>query len=145
MSLEQQDIYRLEWVADVRSPAPKLERTTVASLRELDEWLDRLSAMAEQQDPFVVELVNATYGALGMGLGHPTSALAFKFGDDPPYYESAGPRARLKLPGNACFYYQGQWSEFPPETLVPNETARAAMREFFATGKRPENIVWAEV
>ena len=146
MSAETSD-YQLEWVADIASPAPTVKRSPIGSLSELDERLDRLYAEAEAGEPFIVELVQPQRGAaLGMGLGKTASVLAFKQSELPPYYQSVGDAEPLGGPHDlVVFYYQGQWTEFPAKGLVSMESARSAMRTFFQTGERPNNIRWEEI
>lgn len=139
--------YQLEWVAELESPAPAIERTPIASLSELDARLDQIAAQAEASEPLIAELVDLRRGgSLGIGLGRAGSVLAFKRSDLPPYYQSTGGTRASSSPNDfVVFYYQGQWTEFPARAVVSNESAREAMRIFFGTGERPENILWEDV
>lgn len=105
---------------------------------KLERLLDRLSAEAAATQPFIVEFATSAGARLGIGLGASAgSVLSFKQSDDPPYYMSAG-RPESAGDNDVGFYYQGQWSEFPDEALVPVELARKAVEQFLATGERPE-------
>jgi len=136
---------RAEWSVDHESTAPGLEQAPVADADELERLLDRLVAEAAATQPFIVELVSSTGARLGVGLGAPAgSVLSFKESDDPPYYVSAG-RPESASESDVGFYYQGHWSEFPEEALLPMELARAAAKQFLATGERPKAVDWEEV
>ncbi len=140
--------YHLEWVEDLESLAPKLERRAITRTQELDEWLDRLSRQAQATEPFIVELIEPQHGALGMGLGGSSSVLAFNGASGlPPYYLSAGEdEFPADTPASTvAYYYQGEWTEFSKASLVPIEAARQAMRIFLESGRRPDNIRWDEV
>jgi hypothetical protein len=42
------------------------------------------------------------------------------------------------------FYLHGHYSDFPPDAAVPAGAAVEAMRRFYATGQRPDNIAWQQ-
>lgn len=114
----------------------------VADVEELDALLDRLTGEAEAGEPFIVELEVDDGATLSMGLGRPLSVVNFVSSSlDPPYFQSVGGDGNDEAP---VFYYRGEWSEFAPESAIPTEQARAAMRRFFQTRTLPDNLVWEE-
>lgn len=135
---------RAEWSEDHEAANPRLRHVDIASPDELDDLLDRLDKIARDGEPIVVELISSSGGRLGVGLGAEHSVLTFKGSDDPPYFQSAG---RGSPPSNeeVGFYFQGHWSEFPQEALVPARDARRAAQEFMASRSRPEAVEWEEV
>lgn len=136
---------RAEWSVDHGSSDPRLEQAPVPDADELERLLDRLSAEAAATQPFVVEFATSAGARLGVGLGASAgSVLSFNQSDDPPYYVSAG-RPESADDNDVGFYYQGHWSEFPEEALVPVELSRKAVEQFLATGERPEAVDWEEV
>lgn len=136
---------RAEWSLDHGSSDPRLEQAPVADADELERLLDRLAVEAAAAQPFIVEFVSSSGARLGVGLGAAAgSVLSFKESDDPPYYMSAG-RPGSAGDGDVGFYFQGHWSEFPEDALVPIERAREAAHEFLSTGARPEAVAWEEV
>jgi hypothetical protein len=59
-----------------------------------------------------------------------------------PYFCSRGDD---RVDGVVVFRYSGSWSEFPVAFAISLERGREAVREFFATGVRPESVAWTEV
>jgi hypothetical protein len=115
---------------------------TVASVDELDERLDALDAEAREGDPFVAEVARPDGAVLSIGLGRDASVLNYSASPDPPYYTSHSPGGSGDE--SPVFYYYGHWSEFRPDAAVPMENAREAVRVFFRTGDRPDNIDWRQ-
>jgi hypothetical protein len=131
--VEMSNARRLEW--DRNSEAD------VSTLTELDALVDRLEESAVGE-PFLVELVAPDGASLSVGLGRPTTVVNYTSGSlDPPYFQSLGDQGDDEL----VFWYRGEWSEFPPESAVPRDVGREALRRFFTEGHRPENVVWREV
>jgi Immunity protein Imm1 len=113
----------------------------IGTVDELDAIVDRLHSEAESQ-PFVVELVAENGATLSVGLGRPVTVVNYLAeSGDPPYLQSLGEDATDEL----VFDYRGDWSEYPPESAVPVEVGRQALREFFATGRPPKTLTWQEV
>lgn len=124
---------RLEWTGG--------DAVEIGSREELDRVVDRLHAEAEDE-PFIVELVIDGGGILSVGLGRSETVLSYMGATlDPPYFQTAGGAGDRPV----TFRYRGDWSEFPPDSAVPLEQGRAALREFFSTGRRPDSLVWREV
>lgn len=119
------------------------ERSSVRSIEELDELLDRLQEEAAATQPFIVELIVPGAGSLGMGLGLDDTVLSYTPASlDPPYLRSAGPSEH----GNdLVFYYYGDWTEFPRESAIALNSGRAAMRFFFEGGVLSNEVKWVEV
>jgi hypothetical protein len=111
---------------------------------ELEAWIDTLSAEARRGTPFLAELVHEDGSSLSIGLGHSLSVLNYVRGSgDPPYLQSRGMPTPSRAP--LAFLYRGDVSEFPPESLVPTDAARAALRLFFERGVLSDDIEWEEV
>jgi len=114
----------------------------VGSVAELDALLDELGQEGKAE-PFIVELVGEDGGSLAMGVGSPVTVLNYVPASlDPPYQQSKG-----KAQGGRAltFSYRGEWSEVPPDSGVPVEDGRAALRQSLETGELPSNIRWQEV
>jgi hypothetical protein len=139
------NMYRLEWVPDVESVAPQVERRTVSSLTEIDDALDEIEQHAEKTEPPIADLSNPEGDTLSIGLGRSQSMLSWISRSlDPPYFASKGQGSTGEA-DYVVFYAGGQWSEFPSSNLISKESAREAVREFFVTGRLPTNVEWEEV
>ena len=120
-------------------------RIPVASERELDDIVDRLTQQAVSTQPFVVELFHGSGASLSLGVGRPECVLDYVPASlDPPYYQSRGDYQRAKK-SPLAFQVHGEWSEFPWESAVPQSDARKALRYFFSTGQLFNSIWWEEV
>jgi hypothetical protein len=122
----------LSWAED--------ESVPVHSVQELDERLDELDRRARDDLPLVAGIERADGKALSIGLGRDRSVLNYMSSLDPPYFTSHDENADEG--GTIVFYYYGHESEFPADAAVPMEDAREAVRRFFETGERPENLDW---
>lgn len=115
----------------------------VPSLQELDALLDRLDAEAERDTPFMVTLAREDGSTLSIGLGRPESTASYVGADgDPPYYMSRGDLGR---DDPIEFFSGGEMTEFAPESAVPAEAAREALRVFYETGDLSPNLDWEEI
>jgi hypothetical protein len=113
----------------------------VEDVAELDAILDRLTVLAGNGQPFIVELVTDDGSTMSMGLGLPQSVLSYLPGSlNPPYMESFAGAGDEAL----AFYYRGELSEFSPETAIPVEQARDALRYFLKTQLLSDNVNWRE-
>ena len=118
------------------------DKARVSSVAELDHLLDELGRQAEQEKPFIVELVAESGATLSIGLGQPLSVVNFVPASlDPPYLQSAGGDSSAD---ELAFCYQGDYSEFPPESAIPIAQARECLRLFLRTGELSNNIAWEE-
>jgi hypothetical protein len=127
-------LQRVEWENDGRAE--------VASVEQLDRLLDDLTEQARPR-PFMAVLISGTGDSLAIGLGRKESVLSWVSATgDPPYHGSNGDPSATGL---VVFFYGGSWSEFPRSYAVPVADARAAAREFFETGVRPNQVGWEEV
>lgn len=114
----------------------------VSSVADLDDLLDELSRQAQQDKPLIVEVVAPNGAILSIGLGRPLSVVAFVPSSlDPPYLHSVGGDSSAD---ELAFYFQGAYSELPPESGIPISQARECVRLFFQTGELPQNIAWQE-
>jgi hypothetical protein len=112
----------------------------VTSVEELDQLLDHLTALARHEGPFSVDLSINDRSDIGAVLGRDESHLEFYSADEPPTYSaSSGPWDDDTL---IPFMHHGSYSELPRRYFVPADEARAALRSYFLTGRRPENIDW---
>jgi hypothetical protein len=129
---------------------PKLQwgeqgSSTIGSVEELDELLDRLTIEAEQREPFIVELTAENGATLSAGLGRAESVVDYVPSSlDPPYFQSVGTKDS-NSDETIMFRYQGDWSEFPRRSAVAVNEARNALRQFLRTGTLPSNLDWKEV
>jgi hypothetical protein len=113
----------------------------VATVAEMDELLDRLAAQSAER-PIVVELVSPDGATVSIGLGRPVTIVNYVGPSlDPPYFQSVGEASDEEI----VFFYRGEWSEYPPESAVPADVGRQALREFFTTGELPRGVRWEEV
>jgi hypothetical protein len=118
------------------------DEARVSSVAALDELLDELSRQAEGERPFIVELVADSGATVSIGLGRPLSVANFVPASlDPPYLQSSGGDSSAE---ELVFYYQGDYSEFPPESGIPIDQARQCLRQFLTNGELPSNIAWQE-
>jgi hypothetical protein len=116
-----------------------------------EELLDALAvAEAEAKDPIVVT-VEAPAGTLTLVVGDPSGSSLVYF---PPEYQETGLGSMSSVGDSAgvdtdaweppqTAYLFGHHSEMPRWMVVPNEDAREALREFFASGgELPTKIEW---
>lgn len=115
---------------------------TVNSVKELDEFLDKLTQETKDDLPFTATLTYKDGSSLSIGLGRDGSALSYISSSlDPPYYMSLGD-SRRKEPIE--FVFGNEMTELPPWSTIPTENAREALRYFFKTGKLWSQIKWKE-
>jgi hypothetical protein len=109
----------------------------VNSLAELDALLD---ALATTSQDFSVELCVNNLTALSITVGSNESHVEFYSEiEHPPVSICKGNR---NADGRYLFLHQGEPSSVWKRDCVPIEMARAAMREYFLTKARPNNIPW---
>lgn len=137
--------YRLEWVSDTGAGVPEVRARAIRSREQLDDALDEIERHARANEPLIVDLISPLGASLRIGLGRQRSVLTFDSGSGmPPYLESSGDETNTNS-DSIVFYYGGHWTEFPASALIPKEAAREAMKSFFQTGERPNNVSWEEV
>jgi hypothetical protein len=78
---------------------------------------------------------------LGIGIGADDSAAVYSDSDDPPYFQSRGPRAESEA---VDYAHDGHHTELSGTVRIPRRDAFAALREFMQTGSRPECLAWDE-
>ena len=121
---------------------PATEQELVKALEDMD------ARFAEEDEPRLAVLFfepeKKETPRLSIGLGAPECTLAFDTGDlsDIGAY-SKGPREGDTT--EVGYAYGDGYSEFYASTLVPKQTAFAAAREFFRTGRRPATVQWQDV
>jgi hypothetical protein len=101
-----------------------------------------LEAAGRAGVPLMVDFIAEDGASLTVGCGAADVPLCFQASNDPPYYRSRGDGQSDAL---QAFLYSGAESEFRDADLVPVATAAEAVREFFRTGCRPDNVDWEEV
>lgn len=109
----------------------------VSTVEELDELLDHLATQARDQG-MIVQAATCSGRTLAIGLGREESVLTY-FDDNGDSFTSVGVRDREDY---LSFEFGGDISEFLGAKAVPESAARAAAREFFKEGKRPELVQW---
>jgi len=119
------------------------ERVEITATDELDRALDELSREAEEGQPILVDLGVPERGHLSIGLGRARTVLSFvPWNQEPPYLASRGGSPEG---GDLVFFFDGHWTDFPPEASVSLSDGRAAMRIFLSTGELDPRIQWEEV
>ena len=117
------------------------ERANFESLNELEGLIDELSAKALKENvPLGVQVcVNSTSGLL-VTVGKEESHMEFYSETDRPRgVGSHGPwDDDTLIEGN----FMGERSEMARRYWVPIADAREALRRYFLTGARPDNINW---
>lgn len=108
-----------------------------------DELMERLRDIARTaaEAPPLVELLMADGSSLAIGVGREQSVVNYIRSPDEPDYLSKGSEAAQEPP---VFYYHGTYSDFPPDAAVSAEDAYEAMRRFYRSGERPDNIQWQQ-
>src|SRR5512146_1286374 len=115
---------------------------TVSALAQLDRALDSIAAQCPSDKPTIVE-VKVHGHILTLGLGASESFVQLTESDDPPYNVTVGQNSGE---GEVAFFFHGVHdTQIPRRNLVPLSTARAIVREFVATGRRPSITAWEEV
>jgi hypothetical protein len=123
---------RLEWDQD--------QYTEVRSLPELDHLINELSRKAQSKMPFSVELRMNPETSLSIVVGNEISHINFfSAKSSPPMVGCHGPWNDNEL---LEFLYRGEYSEIPRRFCVPIADAREAIRRYFLTGIRPDNVAW---
>ena len=116
------------------------DRAKVRSVEDLDRLVDQLTSEASEGLPFAVELYIRDGTGMYIVVGRQESHVEFfSAHSHPPVIGCRGPWDDDDL---VEFTYRGQYSELPKRFTVPISDAREALRRFFQTGKRPDNIAW---
>lgn len=117
------------------------EQCIVHSVSELDQMIEKLTAKAKEENmPFTVELQVDPETALVIVVGREESHVAFySTASRPPIVTSIGPWDEDE---QIVFTHRGHWSSMDKRFWVPIAEAREAMRSYFLTGRRPDNITW---
>ena len=129
------DSWTLAW-GDEHRPVPVRDRA------ELDQLLTEASEEGTTSHT-MVELVSPSGVSCAIGLGRPRSAVTFSaLMVEPPFFLSRGDATSDE---SLVFFYNGHWTEFPPEAGIPVNDALDALRQFFESGQRPTAVKWDEV
>jgi len=116
------------------------ECVEVSSLAALDATVDRLESAARGNMPHTVELYHTEERLLLIMVGHEASYVAFYSTDYRPYRWAC--RGPWDDDEHIEFLYRGHHSGIDRRYTVPRAAAREALRRFFATGDRPDNLTW---
>jgi hypothetical protein len=134
-------------VCDVTSKFPTVQWSEevppveVATGEQLDQLLDRLAANARPDFPISVRLkIHLREADILLGL--PESFVYINELEPRRDHLSLGdPKAE----GVVTFYLLGaHHTEFERSCLIPLDTARRVLREFFKTGRRSDLVKWRE-
>ncbi len=108
---------------------------------QLDQLLDRLTAIARPKFPISVRL-QAHDCEADILLGLSESFVYLNEVSPARYYITVGDS---HVDGVVTFHLLGQHhTEFERRHLIPTATARHVLREFFDTGRRPTSVEWEE-
>jgi hypothetical protein len=124
-------------------------RLRPASEEAMVRGLLRLDAQARAKGaPRIIQLLansdDEDPPALSLGLGGEDCVLVFNEGDwSGEGGFSKGPHRGDK--GEVCFAYGDSHSFYQRWMLVDRDTAIAAAREFYRTGRRPKNVRWKDL
>lgn len=122
------------------------QQREIHSVAELDAFLTTLSQQVEGTMAVAVELFMDDDTGMCIVIGERVSHVSF-------YSKRGGPLV-VKAVGTAdvplhetedeivAFLYCGEYSEVLRRDTVPVEVAREALRHYFLTGQRPNNIAW---
>jgi hypothetical protein len=110
----------------------------IESLDKLDAYISLLEKQGQRSDyPFFCELIIASL-ILMISFGRSLSAARF--------YDTSMKKDDYSLgeavDGLEVVFYGGHWTEIDRRELIPYEQAREALRNFYATGNKPQNIRW---
>ena len=116
----------------------------VSDVAELDSVLDRITASVRSGRPIIATLVaHGTEVLVGIGCAQSFVQLSPVSGDG-PYVVTAVAAAAGS--GVVEFWLHGSHhTEIPVRNLVPTSAARAAVREFLASGSRYSGVAWGEL
>jgi hypothetical protein len=116
---------------------------SVASVDEVDEWLDRISATCKPELPTIVTIEALNHEIL-IGLGLPQSVVQImSISGDPPYLVTLGnPNAAHSVDFYLHRYHP---TEIRGRNLIPTPLARKVVRHFLETGRRSSDVEWEEV
>jgi hypothetical protein len=133
-------------MSDDHTTMPQLswdDQATMVPVASEQELMDRLEDIAShvEEAPPLVELFMPGGGSLAIGVGRDHSVVSYIRSLDEPDVLSKGTVEASEPP---LFYFHGADSEFPPDAAVPVEDAYEAMRRFYRTGERPDNIDWQD-
>ena len=119
------------------------EQATMVAVNSERDLLKRLAEIADQaaDAPPLVELYQPDGASLAIGVGAERSVVTYIRNPDEPDWLSRGDSDDGPPP---VFYLHGHYSDFPPDAAVPAEDAVEAMRRFYTTGQRPDNIAWQQ-
>jgi hypothetical protein len=121
---------------------PDQKPIDVTEAGQLDVLLNELQARFHD-DPRLVSIAStAGEQSLSIALGADQSMLNWiDEGDtDNAYLTSRGNASATG--DNVEFAFSNTWNEYPPRVLIPIDVARQAVRDFVATGMRPDNVTW---
>ncbi len=126
----------LRW-SDLEAPV------ALASVAELDRWLDRIDENCDPESPTIVDVeVHSHVASIGLGIELSFVHLVTESGL-PPYCITVG---NVNHDESIDFFlYGNHHSEISGRNLIPLQLAREVLREFVLTGVQSSRVEWEEV
>lgn len=120
-----------------------IEEKVVSELMDLDQFLDEINSEVRNEDPIIVTIfMQGSIVSLGLGLDTSFVQLINE-SNEPPYWVTLGD---TKLDGVVDFFLHGKHhTEISQKNLIPINTARNIVREYYLTGSKSKNVQWEEV
>jgi hypothetical protein len=110
---------------------------------ELDRLLDQIEADIDPDSPRLVVLESPD-GQTSRSAS--AGATAWRASKSPWIRRTLRARdASAATSPRLSFFLGSHWSEFPRWQVIPTASARKALRRFFETGERPDNVDWFEI
>lgn len=122
------------------------DHADISSVEELDRALDQLTIESERIGmPTGVQLQIDGGAAMSIVVGREESHVEFYSPTArPPAVGCRGPWQGEEGDELLVFNFGGEYTEIEKRYSVPVAQAREAIRIFFTTGLRPENIAWGQ-
>lgn len=119
------------------------QRAKIHNIEELDEWIDTLTRVAKDGGrPFSVQLRKGESTGLLFTVGLDISHLEFYSEKNSPII--VGSRGSMDDEEIIIFLHGDEPSEMEKKYFVSMESARQAIKMYFTTGERPENVSWGD-
>src|SRR5688572_4288072 len=117
------------------------ETAEITSVHMVDELLDQLTLRAKKDRmPFTVQIILNDDSALLITVGSDLSHLEFYSTSQHPPVVPSNNQWNENIDEILIFYHGGEPSSVNKKSCIPIVAARQAVRQYYATGKRPTNI-----
>jgi hypothetical protein len=123
---------RMSWDVD--------NHVNILTKQDLDKTVDQLMEEANGSLPFSVEVSVNELTSLVITLGSEYSHVEFYSANSGPLV--VGCRGPWDEDALIAFTHRGEYSEMELRYFVPMQAAREALRRYFESGERPDNIQW---